>query len=479
VAQLSTELIAARNKRAEAQARYQQVQKLLTSPEGIESATSVLDSPLIQRLREQEVKVSRELAELRTQLRDQHPKVQLKISEFEDLQKKIRAEVGKLAVNLSNELEIAQVRERNLAGEVAGVQARLQEQNDALVRLRTLESEVQTNEQIYNAVLSRYKETGVQEEGLTRPDARIISAAVPPLHPSYPKKGLILAMAVVFAAGLGVVLVFVLEHLDAGFRSLPQLEAVTGVPALGIVPRLSGMGRRGEAPHDLIVRQPNSVYGEAIRAIRTSLLLSRAPEPPRTVLVASSIPAEGKTTVALSIARAAAKAGQRVVIVDCDMRQPAMHKALGVPNLRGLAEYLMHETTLEEVIDIDPASGLHFVTAGHDPQNPADLLGSERMQRLLERLKRAYDLVVFDTPPVLAVSDALVLLGRVDKTVFLVRWGSTRREAVTAAIRMLIDAHADLAGLVLTQVDTRRHSGYSYGGYKYYYGAYQKYYRNG
>ena len=196
--QLSTELVRARTARAEAEARFQQVQKLLESDEGIESATTVLDSPLIQRLREQEATVSRELAELRTQLRDGHPKMQLKIGEFEDLQQRIRREVAKLAVNLANELEIAQVRELNLTEEVSNIQLSIQEQNEQRVELRSLESEVATNEEIYNTVLSRFKETGVQEEEFTQPDARIISPAVAPARPSYPKKGLILAMALVF-----------------------------------------------------------------------------------------------------------------------------------------------------------------------------------------------------------------------------------------------------------------------------------------
>lgn len=461
LAQLSTDLVRAKADRAEAEARYRQVQKLLESPGGVESASTVLDSPLIQRLREQEAAVIRQLSELRTQLRGQHPRLMLRENELADLGAKIRAEVQKIAINLGNELEIARIREENTATEVEKIRAAISKQNEDLVTLRALESEVNANNALYTAILQRFKEADVQEGGLQEPDARLISTATPPLAPSYPRKGLIVAMAFVASIALGVILVFVIEHLDSGFRTMAQVEQITGIPAIGQVPSLKGWRYRHTAPQDMVIDQPGSLYSEAIRTIRTVVNLS-ARTPPKTLLVTSAVPGEGKTSVALSIARSAAKAGQRVVIVDCDMRAPSLHLGLGVPNIRGLAEYLTGASELEDVLEIDHYSGVHYVTAGQFDYHVAELLGSGQVENLLSRLSNAYDLVVFDSPPILAVSDVRLLLKHVARSILVVRWGETSRDNAITALRMMQDAHATIAGVVLSQVDMRRQRSYSY-----------------
>ncbi|MDP6344605.1 MAG: GumC family protein, partial [Alphaproteobacteria bacterium] len=191
LAELNTDLVRARGARAESAARFQQIEKLLESEEGIESAATVLDSPLIVRLREQETDVIRQLAELRTQLRGQHPRLILKENELADLRQKIRREVEKITTSLGNELQIAEIREQNTSTEVDKIKRAIEKQNEDLVTLRALESEVQANNSIYQAILNRFKETDIQEEALQQADARLISPAVPPRYPSYPRKTLI------------------------------------------------------------------------------------------------------------------------------------------------------------------------------------------------------------------------------------------------------------------------------------------------
>lgn len=475
--QLNIDHVRARSGRAEAEARYQQIQKLLQSANGTESAAQVLDSPLIQRLREQEAAVIRQLGELRTQLRGQHPRLILKESELADLQQKIRREVTKITTSLGNELEIAEIRERTTASEVERLKQAIQKQNESIVTLRALESEVAANDAIYQTILTRFKETDVQDDATQQADARLISPAVPPLRPSYPRKSLIVFVVLIASTVAGILLVFVLEHLDAGFRSLPQIEQFTGMPPLGIVPKLQGFAMRHLRPQDAVLEKPNSMFAESIRSIRTSLMLS-GPVAPQTIIVTSSVPGEGKTSLTLALGRSAAKAGQRVVVIDCDMRRPSIHEELDTPNLRGLAEYLEDTAELEEITEIDEPSGMHFVTAGHNAPNPTDLLNRDRMARLIERLQLAYDLVLFDTPPVLAISDAMVLAKHVNKCIYAIRWGDTDRSAVSVGIRNLLDSKANLAGVVLTQVDVRKHSGYSYGGHGDTYGTYEKYYQN-
>ncbi|PJK29028.1 GumC family protein [Minwuia thermotolerans] len=476
VAEFNRQLVEARQELAEAEARNQQVQRLLEEEGGIETVASVLDSPLIGRLREQEAEVVREIAELRTQLRDRHPRLLLKRAELEDLQNKIRGEINKIVIGQNNNLELSRVRVRNLEQEVAILQAQVQRQSDAEVTLQALRSERDANKQLYETVLGRFNEINLQERSPQQANARIITPASTPLFPSFPRKSLTLAAALVGSAMLAVMVVFLIEYMDSGFRSLQQLQQSIYVPALGIVPRLSVMEARRYTPEEFVLDQPNSLYAEAIRTIRTSLMLSSIDRPPKSVMFTSSVPAEGKTSTAVSVARAAAKAGQRTILVDCDLRKPSVHESLRVPNGQGVVEILTGAADLNDAIEIDLKSGLHYITAGAKAPNPPDALGSAAMRQLIGELENRYDLVILDTPPVLPVSDSLVLLRNVDKTVFLVRWGSTRREAVLAGIRQVQEANGDLAGVAMTRVDIRRHQKYNYSDSYFYYRGYGKYY---
>ncbi|HJQ55371.1 MAG TPA: CpsD/CapB family tyrosine-protein kinase, partial [Vineibacter sp.] len=220
-----------------------------------------------------------------------------------------------------------------------------------------------------------------------------------------------------------------------------------------------------------------SAYSEALRTIRTGIALSSADHPQRTVVVTSSVPGEGKTTTALSLAAASAASGARTLIIDCDMRQPSLHKNLGGDNTAGLAEFLAGQRDLEELVQVEPKTGLYYVLAGKRPPSPTDLLGSLRMRRLLQQLGDAFDLVILDSPPVMAVSDALLLVRQTDTTIFVVRWEKTRRDVAIAGARMVHEAGARLSGMVLSQVDLRRHAQYDYtDSGVYYYRGYRKYY---
>lgn len=473
--QLNSQLLAARTARQEVEARYAQVAKLTEAGAPLESVPEVLSSGLIQTLRLQEIEAARNIAELETQFRDAHPKMVLAKAELADIRAKLQAEVSKIVIQLRHEVDLARSTEANLQTEVARLQQAVEKQNDATVTLDLLETDLQASRQLYETLLGRYKETEVQDSTVQREDARIISAAVPPGGPFYPQKKLLIAVAFLVSLVVGVILAIAIELLDSGFRSLAQIEALTGLPMLGMVPLITRKGRSLH-PHQLAVIKPGSVYGEAVRTVRTALMLSDSERPPRTLLVTSSVPNEGKTATALSIACQSAKSGQRCIILDCDLRQSAVHVHFGVPNRIGLADYLAGKARLEEVIEIDPISGAHFIPAGTRAPNPIDLLGSPQMRRLMKALSQAYELVILDTPPVLAVSDALVMVGHVDATIFLVRWEKTRRQAAVSGLKLALEARANLAGVVLSQVDVKRHAQYDYADSGYYYGSYHKYY---
>ena len=480
--ELNSQLINARASRAEAEARHAQVQALLDTEDGVSSAAAVLGSPLIQNLRAQEVEVVRKIAELKTQLREAHPTMILVRNELKDLSSKIESEVRKIVINQGGELKIARIRVTNLQTEIDRLQARLDSQTDAEITLAALETELEANGKLYDTILARLKETGVQDASLVQADARIISYATVPGGPSFPRKKLIVTSAFVASMVLGILLVMLLEQLDSGFRSRDQVEAATGMTVLAMVPSLRSGWFSTTEPHDDILDRPNTMLGESFRSLRTALLLSDVDNPPCTVLVTSSVPGEGKSTTAMSLARTAAKHDQKCMIIDGDLRHPSLHKAFGVENDSGLIDYLSFDRPLEEIIQIDFRSGAHYILAGQSIPHSTDLLGSEKMRALLAALSEVYDLVVIDTPPVLALSDTLVLLRSVDKTVFLVQWEKTRRDTALAGLRQVIDAGGDIAGIVLAQVDLKRQAQYRYGGdvyNAYYNNVYQKYYSSG
>ena len=473
--QLNGQLLAARTTRQQAEARYAQVAELTQSGAQLESVPDVLSSTLIQTLRLQEIEAARKIAELQTQFRDGHPKMVLAKAELADIHAKLQAEVTKIATQLRHEVDLARSAEATLQGEVARLERDIEQQNGAKVTLDLLETDLQASRQLYETLLSRYKETEVQDSTTQRGDARIISAARPPGSPFYPQTKLLVAVAFLASLVVGVILAIAIELLDSGFRSLAQIESLTGLPTLGMIPLIVRKGR-SLRPHQLAITKPGSVFGEAVRTVRTALMLSDSERPPRTLLVTSSVPNEGKTSTVLSIACQSAKSGQRCIVLDCDLRQSAVHAQFGVPNKVGLADYLVGTARLEEVIEIDPISGAYFIVAGTRAPNPIDLLGSPQMRRLIKALSQAYDFVILDTPPVLAVSDALVMVRHVDATLFLVRWEKTRRPAAVSGLKLTLEAGANLAGVVMSQVDVKRHAQYDFADSDYYYGNYTKYY---
>lgn len=475
---LNEELIQARNKRAEAEARYEQIQTMVKSGGDAQAVAAVLDSRLIQGLREQEAQLERKIADLSQQYLPTHPKLKQAQQELVAARAKIEAEVAKISTNQDSELKIARTREVNVAKEVRRLEQLLEQQKEAEVTLRSLESEVRANKQLYETLLSRFKETSVaRDDLLQQADARIISRATVPASPFYPKRGLMIAAAFVVSIVIGIAIALVAEYLDSGFHSLNQIETMTGQPTIGLVPSLGDMRKLGKRPHEVALDRPNSAYGEAIRTLRTALLLSRVDNPPKTVLVTSSIPGEGKTSIALSLAATAARSAQKAIIIDCDLRHSTLHTYLDHPNQLGLGDYLAGLATLEDVIEIDPRSGVHFITGGNRAPNPTDLLGSAEMKKLIRQLSQIYDLVVLDTPPLLAVSDALVLVRQVDRSLFVVRWEKTRRESALTGLKALVEAGGRLAGVLLSQVDMRKHAQYDYADSAYsYYGNYKNYY---
>lgn len=474
LSEINTQLILAQGHKAEAEARLRQAEKLVKSVNGVESAVSVLASPLIHRLKEQEAEVLRETSDLSSKYGERHPKMINKRSEVRDLKQKIKFEVANIIKGLKNEVSVAHARYNSLQASLKTIEVKTAAYGRKQVRLRELQREASANQLLFKSFLSRFKETSGQEE-IQRADARIISRAEAPVYPTFPKKGLIIALALVGSAFMGVVLVFVLERLDNGFRTGEQIEALTQIPSIGMVPIVTKEAT--ESQIDRYVRvNPSSAVSESIRSIRTSLMLSDVKSPPKIIAITSSVSGEGKTMLALNLARVAASSGQRVIFVDCDLRRPRGHKSLGISNEDSIIELLQGKKAFGDVCKVEKESGMKVIPGKAFHGNPLDVLGSHLMKDFFDGMRKVFDLIVIDAPPALAVSDIKVIGQYADQVIYNVKWDSTPRQVVLAGLREVMDANINLAGVVLTFVNLKKHARYGYGDTAYYYGRYKEYY---
>lgn len=476
ISELNTQVILSQTQRAEAKARLEQVERLLNAGGAdLASSSEVLSSPLIQRLRSQEAEVIRKVSELESRYGVRHPSMIKAKNELRDLRLSIEGEVKKIAQSLRNEMRVASARETTLQQNLTRLEGRNAVQNKASIRLRELEREAQSNRVLYENFLNRFKETSSQDN-LQQADARIISRADVPTLPTYPKKKLIVMVAFMGGLFASIVLVFLLERLQNTFRSTEDLEAETGISVLGIVPQVSNLlGRSSVAK--MIVEKPTSSAAESIRNLQTSIRLSDVDNPPKIVSISSSTPSEGKSTVALWLAQLTAMSGKRVLLIDCDLRRPSVHRSLKLSNdLVTLVDVLANTAKMEEAIQKIPETGLYVIVAEDAGANAMDLLSSKHMSSLLKAVREHFDLIVLDAPPILAVADARVIGRLADKVVYVVKWNETPRGLVRSGLKVALEADIDLAGIVLTQVNTKKHASYGYHDYGYYYGKYKGYY---
>lgn len=475
VSQLSAQLTEARIARNESQSRLAQVQRLQASGGDLTTLEEVLQSPLIQRLREQEADVARRIADLSSEYGPRHPRIVNLEAERKQHQEQISTEVRKIIAGILNTAEVARRREENLSSELQELQRRLAQANAADVGLRNLQRDADANRALLEQLMTSFSQARAQEDPESQQsDAAIISRAPIPTEPSAPKKLLFIALAFAFSGVLGVLVAVVIEQLDAGYRSSEQIERHFGISVLSHVPELTGSA--GKRPSDYVLKHPNSRFGEALRALHIGLKL-QANEPSwRSVMFTSAQPEEGKSTISLSLARLQARVGRRVVFIDTDYRATSIAKRIGLKERPGLLDYLGGSTPLSEVVQKDAVSGCDVIPAGTFLSNGSELLGSPRMKELIASLSQSYDLVVVDAPPILPLSDTRVLASVADRTVLVVRWASTQKRVLRFAINEMEKSGVHIDGIVLSMVDFKRQLQYTYGDAGQYHARTDKYY---
>jgi uncharacterized protein involved in exopolysaccharide biosynthesis len=436
---------------------------------GAEASSAALDSPTIQSLLQNISAAERQVADLSMIYRDGYPKLRQARAALAASQARLRVELRRLVEATTNEADLARSQEDLLTGKIASLTAQLQKRAHTTENLRLLEVNLKTTSELYATLLGRLRETKAVDAQASFPQAQVISRALAPDHPVFPKRGRLVGAAAALALLIGVIVAFVLEQLDAGFRNREQIEKITDLETVACIPRVKGDGRFRRFADMVRLLTEDPTFAEAIRYARVFLSLpGLSGGSVRTILITSSLPGEGKTFTSRALAVNFALGGQRVVTLDCDLRKNQAMSRYG-DGIRppGLIDYLAGRSTLDEVLYMDPALGNYHIQRGSsdDVVDPSSALGSAKMRELLRRLAEMFDVVLIDTPPVKLYPDAVVLLPEVDKTLFLLQWAKTRREVGLDAIRTIIQAGHPHPVAALSQVDAAQIPRFDYAAY--------------
>ncbi len=451
-ASVSTQLITAKAELAQKQAAHNRIVQLQRAGRAAD-ASEVAGSPLIVQLRAQQAELERQAATLSERYLAKHPKLIDIRAQAADTRARIAIEVRRIVEGLANDVAVAQANIASLDASLGALQTKFRDEGSAGAKLKALEATAAASRSLYEAILSRMKEVQGQE-GIATPDARVVSRAVAPLQAS-PRFASIFGIALPVAIALALFLAFMAEGLDATFRTSQQVSKFLGAPAVASVPAIKDSAF---ALTDLTVREPNGAFAESIRGLY--LAVTSVEAVPRTVLVTSATPGEGKTVVAVNLARLAARSGRRVALVDADFRKPSVATAIGIKPTAGVLQALRNDP-VERCASTDPQSSVAVFACTERPENPAELAGSSAMEKLLSDLRGRYDLVIVDSAPLSPVHDSWSLSRIADATLLTVQAGRTPRDAVAGAIRTLRAMRATIAGVALNRAEgSERHSDY-------------------
>jgi len=454
--ELSSQLVQAEAAYSEAQARLKLARELADGRQDVDTVAEVLNNDLIQNLRQQEVQLQAQIAEMSATLLPSHPRMQQAAANLKDLHGRIESEVGKIASALENEAEIARTRVNTIRANLNRLKGRMGALNQNEVELRALERQAAANRQLLESFLKRYEEASARIEADARAaDARVISTAETPVKPGFPQKSALLVIAIAASLFGGVIVAFLVQVLAPGFQTPEQVERTTGTPFLGMVPEADGAAPLDTLTSDPVYR-PSSAFSESLRALLGHVMTAQvAGRPARSVTITSSLKGEGKTALALGLARTAALGGRRVILVEANLYAPAVHAALRDQARWGLSEILTGRASFEHVIHRDRLSTAHILQAGAPLANPTAALGSDRMSWILSALAQTYDYVIVDTPALTEASDAQILSRQTDVTVLAVQWRRTGKRAVSRAIKQLAAATSRRVGTVLTRINRK------------------------
>lgn len=413
-------------------------------------------------LREERAKAQAEYAKLMVQFEPEYPAAKAIESQISALDSSILAEEARSRTGTSARYSESVEREQKLRRQVNQLKRQFSGERRDSIQYNIYQREVDTNRQLYDGLLQRYKEIGVAGVGAN--NISVVDRAQPPEEPSSPKLLLNIALAVLAGLGLVAAYVFIMEQIDQTIKDPSDLKSKLGIAPLGSIPNL------GKEDILLSLDDKKSVAWEAYLSIRTSLAFLTDHGVPRSFLLTSTRPNEGKSTSALALAAVLASTKKRILLIDGDMRNPSLHQMLDGKNTNGLSNYLSGEDDLSKLISRRSLLGIDLMTAGPIPPNAAELLSSSRMRELVAKLNESYDTVIVDAPPVLGLADIPLLADSVEGVIYTIEAGGVKLRGIQAAIQRVRSSHAHIFGGIVTKVQAQP-GGYGYGyAYEYSYG---------
>lgn len=458
---LNSALTKAQNKENEIKAVYDKIKQLGMS--GAESIPDIISNTTYQTLKGEIIKAEQSIMELSKKFGDKHPSMIRAQADLKILVDRKNEEVRRGIKTIENNYEIAKAQVESIKNQFGETKAEATELNEKFIQYNILKRDVETNRQLYDALVSKMKEKQVTEQSQAV-EIFVVDSAKVPEKPSKPNfiKNMLLAIVLGLFGGTGIA--FFIEYLDDSVKTSEDAEERTGVPVLGSISEVTEKDSKIEG---ITFSEPNSQISEGYKTIRASILLSHADSPPKSILITSMNPGEGKTTTSYNLCISFALNGKKVLLLDCDLRRPTVHKIADITNTEGVSVYLSGASE-HFGIQKGPVPGFDIMPSGPVPPNPSELLGSQRFGKLMSFLSQKYDYIIIDSPPMLAVSDTLVISKEVEGTVLIARSGKTKYEAMIKGIKRFNDINAKLLGVIVNGVNVKIH-GYDYYSSGYYY----------
>ncbi len=465
IGELNSQLTRAETRRKELEAIYEKVKAVNGNYNAAESIDRIASDPAIQALRNRILEAEKQVNDYSKKYGPKHPVMKKALAELEMLQGKRKQEIERVVSIIKNEYELVRSTEKNLAELLAKTKSEAIGLNEKLIQFNLLKQEVETNRQMYEALVTKLKEQAVSEQAQSV-KVWVVEEAKRPELPSKPRKSRNVMLGLVLGLFGGIGIAFFLEYLDNTVKYPDDVQERYGLPVLSTVPYVKN--QKGQ-PEVLTLEEPSGAFAESYKSIRAAVMLSGSGKPPKSLLITSMSPEDGKTTTAVNLAAVFAQAGKKTLLVDADMRKPRIHKIFKLENGAGLSSYLAGAAELK-ISPVESIDNLFVLKAGPAPPNPSELLGSDRFRRFLEDSGRVFDVMVFDSPPVLTVSDSLVLSKALDGTLIVARAGKVTFEIIEKGLSVLGNIQAPIIGFILNAILVRK------GDYYYYHHYYHSYY---
>lgn len=451
LAALNTALAEARAERIDAEAKLRQA--------GGDSAAEALRNDALNTLRARRAELSGDYQKLLVQFEPEYPAARALKSQIDQIDRSIAREEQRVSGSIEGAFRQAAVREQMLQRRVDGLKESFLDQRRRAIQYNIYQREVDTNRQLYDGLLQRYKEIGVAA-GVGINNVAVVDPADPPLKPSSPRLLLNLALSMLAGLGIGALIALLLEQADEAIADPAEMQRILNLPVLGAIPKVVD-----QEPRAAILDRKSSLI-DAYLAVQANLQFTTEHGVPRSLAVTSTRPAEGKSTTALALATVLTRARKRVVLVDGDMRSPSVHRLIGVGHENGLSNYLSGADDVAGLLQPAEDFGSSIITSGPVPPNAAELLTSARLEKLIAELLERFDHVVIDSPPVMGLADAPLIASRVEGVIYAVESHGIRASLVSTGIGRLVSANAHIIGGVMTKFESKRSTtgyGYDYG----------------